>query len=118
MRVLWILLAALFLAACGSGKANPSSAAQSSAVASLPTTVDGDFAIDVEAGDDNVGANSEYNFGTLTVSGEEIPVVVSGSVLQSAGFSGGASGKVRATIGSKTDEYGPASYVVTSLQRL
>ena len=120
MRVHYLaVLAALFLAACGSDGVTTSSDSQSSVVASLPTTLEGDFVIDVEEGDEDVGdGNSEFNFGTLTVSGEDIPVVVSGSVLQSAGFSGGASGKVRATISAKTDEYGPTSYIVTSLQRL
>lgn len=81
-------------------------------------TLEGDLIADVGEGDEDVGGNSEFNFGDLTVDGEQIPIQVSGSVLMSAGFSGQPEGKVRATISGKTDEFGPTVYTITELQRL
>ena len=117
INILCAAVASLLLVACGSEGLGPNPGT-SSVVASLPTTVEGDLVIDVGEGDVDEGENAEFNFGTLTVGGEEIDVQVSGSTLQAGGFSGETSGKVRATISSKTDEYGPTTYTVTSLQRL
>ena len=113
-----IVLASFLLAACGSKSPESSTPTSTSAVAALPVTLEGNLVADVGEGDGDKGGNSEYNFGDLTVNGEQIPIQVSGSVLQSAGFSGEASGKVRATISGKTDEFGPTVYTISALQRL
>ena len=111
-------LASLLLAACGSKSSESTTPASASAVTTLPVTLEGDLVADVGEGDGDQGGNSEYNFGDLTVNGEKIPIQVSGSVLQSAGFSGETSAKVRATINAKTNEFGPTVYTISALQRL
>lgn len=116
--ILGIALAGLLLTACGSEAPSPASGTSKSAVASLPVTLEGDLVADVGEGDEDVGGNAEFNFGDLTVDGEQIPIQVSGSVLMSAGFSGQLKGNVRATISGKTDEFGPTVYTITKLQRL
>ena len=121
MRIsaLSLAVASLMLAACGAGDpASTTSGSSISAVASLPVTLEGELVADIAEGDVDGEGTSEFNFGSLTVNGEEIPVQVSGSVMQSAGLTGESSGKVRATISSKTDEYGSTIYTVSALQRL
>lgn len=90
-------------------------------LSTLPLTVEGTLVADVGEGDvDEDGDGGEYsevNFGTLTVGGEEILVQVSGSVLRSANLPE-AEGEVRATIGSKSSEYGATYYEITELERL
>lgn len=119
MRVEFIavLIASFVLVACGSGKQETATVVSSSAIASLPTTVDGDLAIDVAEGDVEEGGASEFNFGTLTLGSDEIPIQVSGTVLQSAGLSE-SGGKVRATLSAKTEQFGQTVYTISSLQRL
>lgn len=60
---------------------------------------------------------SEVSFGSLTMGDEEIPVQVSGLVLRSARISPDG-GHVRATLSSKSDEYGYTYYQISSLSRL
>ncbi len=121
-RALVIAALACFFAACSSGD-QPASRNTASTVdlSSLPVTVEGLLVADVGEGDvDEEGDGDEYsefNFGTLTVGSEEIPVHVSGSVLRSANLPE-AEGRVRATIGSKSEEYGHTYYQIISLQRL
>jgi hypothetical protein len=88
-------------------------------LSSLPVTVEGMLVADVGEGDVDEDGGDEYseiNFGTLTVGSEEIMVQVSGSVLRSASLPEGG-GKVRATLGSKSDEYGATYYEITRLER-
>jgi hypothetical protein len=117
-KILAVLLASSILIGCGSAETDSSdSGAASVSLESLPATLEGDLVIDVAEGDVEEDGTSEYNAATLTVNGEEILVEVSGSILQSAGLSE-AGGKVRATLSSKTEEYGVTVYVVSSLERL
>jgi hypothetical protein len=83
----------------------------------LPATVEGIFFISVEKGDVDDSGISEANFGTLSVNGVEHLVQVSGVVLSAARVPR-EGGKVRATLGSRTDQYGPPTYVITAMERL
>ena len=90
---------------------------KSSTVMTLPATVEGTFSISVEKGDVDDKGISEVSFGTLTVSGVEHLVQVSGTVLSAAGIPR-EGGKVRATLGSRTDAYGAPTYIITAMERL
>ena len=83
----------------------------------LPVTLEGTLAADVAEGEVDEGGYSDVNFGTLTVDGEALGVQVSGAVLRSAGLQDGT-GKVRARLTARTDEYGWPVYTVSELQRL
>jgi hypothetical protein len=117
-----LLIAALACIAtgCGSGEQTGSGPPAGSVdLSSLPVTLEGMFVVDVAEGDvDDEGDDeySEFNFGTLTVGSEEIPVQVSGSVLRAAGLPA-EGGNVSATLGSKSDEYGHPIYEITSIRR-
>lgn len=120
------LVISLFLlpAATGCGSRDPSSSASGASridLSNLPVTVEGTLVADVSEGDvedeDGDSEYSEFNFGTLTVGGEEIDVLVGGSVLRSAGLPE-AQGRVRATIGSKSEDMGFVHYRITALERL
>lgn len=120
VRSLLVVLACL-AAGCSSG--DPSGQQPDSTtvdLSSLPVTLEGMLVADIGEGDvdedEGGGGYSEVNFGTLTVGSEEILVQVSGDVLRSANLPE-AQGKVRATIGSKSDEYGPTYYQITSIER-
>ena len=105
----------VLLLACGSNE-SPAGGGVGLVLVSLPATVEGELAADVAEGPTNDEGYSEINFGTLTVDGRDIGVQVSGSVLQSVGLHDGI-GKVRATLTSKTDQYGQTVYTIASLQR-
>lgn len=120
-----VFFTACLLVACGSSEpgghaAAPSAAsspASSPVLSSLPATVEGDLEINVAEGDVEEGGASEFNFGTLTVNGNEISVQVSGSLLQSANLPND-SGRVRATLGSKDAQFGGDFYTITALKKL
>ena len=121
-RSLFALVLVCFIAGCGARNQSVSDQAPASVdLSSLPVTLEGRLIADVGEGDvDSEGEESEYsefNFGTLTVGADEIPVQVSGSVLKSANLSG-ADEKVRATIGRKSDEAGATYYHITKIERL
>lgn len=118
--ILILLLVSALLAACGSDtisgdRQEPS--ATRSPLAVLPATVEGFLTIDVEEGDEDFAGAAEFNFGTLVVGTEQIPVHIGGAVMSSLKLPP-AGGKVRATIGSSSHEYGSTNYNVTALQRL
>ena len=83
----------------------------------LRATVEGAFSISVEKGDVDDKGVSEVNFGTIAVNGVEHLVQVSGRVLSAAGIPR-EGGRVRATLGSRTDEYGAPTYIITAMDRL
>lgn len=117
-KIFAILLTSSILIGCGSAETEPSDPGPTAiSLASLPATLEGDLVIDVAEGDVEEDGTSEFNAATLTVNGEEILVEVGGSILQSAGLPE-SGGKVRATLSSKTEEYGVTVYVVSSLERL
>ena len=82
----------------------------------LPATVEGTFSISVEKGGVDDKGLSEVNFGTLAVNGVEHLVQVSGTVLSAARLPR-EGGKVRATLGSRTDQYGAPTYIITAMER-
>jgi len=102
------ILCGIFLAGCGP---------TSGTLPSLPVTLEGVFLLSVEKGPVDEKGISEANFGTLTVMGAEYLVQVSGTVLGASGVPR-TGGKVRATLGSRTDQYGPPSYIITAMERL
>lgn len=123
LRTLLLVIAVgVFSVGCGSGGdgASPSSASVVD-LSTLPVTLEGMLMADIAEGDvdedDEGGEYSEFNFGTLTVGSQEILVQVSGELLRSAGLPE-AEGRVRATLGSKTDEYGVTTYTITALEKL
>ena len=87
--------------------------------ARLPATVEGVLAADVSEGDVDARGYAEFNTGSLTVGREELLVEVSGRVLRDADIppEGGAM-PVRATLGSKKQEYGADFYTITALERI
>jgi hypothetical protein len=115
------LLCGLLLVGCDPAKSPPSGSAgpasSSHTLATLPVTLDGVFIVSVEKGDVDENDVSEVNFGTLTVAGVDHLVQVSGAVLRASGLPR-TGGKVRATLGSRTDLYGPPTYIVTAMERL
>lgn len=109
------VICVFFLAGCGpSGKPQAASNAQ---LLSLPATVEGSFAVSVEKGPVDDKGISEANFGTLAVNGVEHLVQVSGAVM-TAGRVPREGAKVRATLGSRTDEYGAPTYIITAMEKL
>jgi hypothetical protein len=112
-----VIVLALALAACGSAEQSVSATSPTPSVASLPATVEGMLVVDVAEGDVDDEGTSEFNFGTLTVGDDDLMVEVGGSLLQSAGVPE-AGAKVRATLGSKTEQYGATTYRITALSRL
>jgi hypothetical protein len=116
-----VLLLVLLLSGCAresddSGE-TPRPMAATSAVATLPTTVEGFLTADVEEGDEDVDGAAEHTFGTLKVGDEEIDVYVPGSVMSTVRLPADG-GRVRATIGWSSNEFGSTNYHVTALQRL
>jgi len=83
----------------------------------LPATVEGTFSISVEKGDVDDQGVSEVNFGTLAVNGVEHLVQVSGKVLSAARIPRDG-GRVRATLSSRTDQYGAPTYIITEMEKL
>jgi len=83
----------------------------------LPATLDGIFSVSVEKGPVDENGVSEANFGVLAVNGVEHLVQVSGPVLSAAKLPR-EGGKVRATLGSRTDVYGAPTYIITAMNRL
>lgn len=83
----------------------------------LPTTVEGMFAVSVEKGPVDANGISEANFGTINVNGKEHLVQVTGAVLAASGVPR-IGGKVKATLASRTDEYGAPTYIVSAMQKL
>ena len=86
-------------------------------LSSLPVTLEGVFSLSVEKGPVDEKGVSEANFGTLTVNGVEHLVQVSGTVLSAAGLPR-TGGKAKATLGSRTDQYGAPTYVITAMEKL
>jgi hypothetical protein len=112
----------LFLASCGRAeKPQPKGTgmqnSSSNALSSLPATLEGVFSLSVEKGEVDEKGVSEANFGTLTVNGVEHLVQVSGAVLSAAALPR-VGGKVKATLGSRTDQYGAPTYIVTAMEKL
>ena len=105
------------IAACGSHEQSVSSSSPPGTLSSLPATVDGLLVADVAEGDIDDEGTSEFNFGTLTVGDEELLVEVSGSLLRSAGVPD-TGANVRATLGSKSEQFGATTYKITALSRL
>ena len=116
-----ILLVSLMLVGCGSEPDGATDTARtnvaSSAVATLPATVEGFLTADVEEGDEDVDGAAEHTFGTLKVGDEDISVYVPGTVMSTARLPA-AGGRVRATIGWSSNEFGSTNYHVTALERL
>jgi hypothetical protein len=113
------LLATLVCLCAGCGSSDPADSKQAGNtvdLSNLPVTVKGNLVADVSEGEVDDEGGSEFNFGTLTVGSQEIMVQVSGSVLQSANLPEDG-GNVRATLGSKSDDYGATYYEITSLER-
>jgi hypothetical protein len=106
----------LLLAACGSDSGSPAAAGGSAAFADLPATVEGWLEISVEEGDVGEDGVSDFNFGSLTVGGEELMVEVSGSLLSKARIPPEGA-EVRAVLGSKSEQYGATSHKITELSR-
>jgi hypothetical protein len=86
-------------------------------LSSLPATLEGVFSLSVEKGEVDEKGVSEINFGTLTVNGVEHLVQVSGSVLSVAALPRHG-GKVKATLGSRTDRYGAPTYIITAMEKV
>jgi hypothetical protein len=82
----------------------------------LPVTVEGMFTVSVEKGPVDDKGVSEANFGTLVVDGVQHLVQVSGTVLGAAKLPREGA-KVKATLGSRTDQYGPPTYIITAIER-
>lgn len=83
----------------------------------LPATVEGFLVIEAADGDVDAAGTFENNYGTLTVGKLGIAIEVSGSVLKPVALPP-TGGRVRATLGSRSDEFGFPLYVVTALKRL
>ena len=101
----------LALAACGRGTPER----KAPGALTLPATLEGTFSVSVEKGDVDESGVSELNFGVLVVDGVEHLVQVSGPVLKAAGLPR-EGGRVKATLGSKTDQYGAPTYVITAME--
>lgn len=116
------VICGIFLAGCGpTDKPQPkvagTQASSSGTLLSLPAALEGDFSLSVEKGPVDEKGVSEANFGTLTVNGVEHLVQIAGTVLGAAGLPR-AGGKVRATLASRTDQYGPPTYIITAMEKL
>ena len=116
------LVCAMLVNGCGpeespEQKASGAQSRGSSMMMSLPAKIEGRFSISVEKGDVDDKGISEVNFGTLTVNGVEHLVQVSGTVLNAAKIPR-EGGKVRATLGSRTDAYGAPTYIITAMEKL
>jgi hypothetical protein len=115
------MLCALLLAGCDPARppapGSAAAASSSASLATLPVTLEGMFVVSVEKGDVDENDISEVNFGTLTVAGVDHLVQVSGAVLGASGLPR-TGGQVRATLGSRTDRYGPPTYIITAMARL
>jgi hypothetical protein len=98
-------------------KASETQTPRSSTMITLPATVEGTFSISVEKGDVDDQGVSEVNFGTLAVNGVEHLVQVSGKVLSAARIPRDG-GRVRATLSSRTDQYGAPTYIITEMEKL
>jgi hypothetical protein len=108
------VMCALFLAACGPAeKPQPKGP---SMLSSLPVTLEGVFSLSVEKGEVDEQGISEANFGTLAVNGVEHLVQVSGAVLRAAAIPR-TGGKVKATLGSRTHQYGAPTYIITAMEK-
>lgn len=122
-RALYIaVVCGLFLASCDlAEKPQPKEGgmqnSSSGTLSSLPVTLEGVFSLSVEKGPVDEKGVSEANFGTLTVNGVEHLVQVSGAVLSAAAVPR-AGGKVKATLGSRTDLYGAPTYIITAMEKL
>jgi hypothetical protein len=115
------MLCALLVAGCDPAKppaqGSAAPASSSHTLATLPVTLEGFFVVSVEKGDVDENDISEANFGTLTVAGVDHLVQVSGTVLRASGLPR-TGGKVKATLGSRIDLYGPPTYIITAMERL
>lgn len=83
----------------------------------LPAVVEGEFTVNVMEGDEDPPGYAEHNFGTIDHADKQILVQVSGRVLARSGLPP-TGGRARATLGEKTDAYGPATYIITELEKL
>ena len=111
---------ALVVIACGRNEEQTAAGTQtlgSTTMMILPATVEGIFSVSVEKGDVDDKGISEVNFGTLVVNGVEHLVQVSGTLVSAAGIPR-EGGKVRATLGSRTDVYGVPTYIITAMEKL
>ena len=116
-----LLLLCLALAGCGTGSDTedvPGKTAQAEEVTKFPAVVEGDFIVDVAEGDTDDEGVSDFNFGTLVVDGKQMHVDVDGAVLAGIGITGDESVRVRATLGSSSNEYGVVTYRVTAMEKL
>lgn len=115
IKLFSIVFASCLVAACKSPEPETHAASSLPALTTLPATIEGDLEITVSEGDVDENGDAEFNFGTLTVNGNEICVQMSGSILQSASLSNGK-GKVSATLGSK-EESAEDCYTVVALKK-
>ncbi len=114
-----VLLASVMLVACSTGESDSSasSASLQTTLATLPATIEGELIAGDDEGDDE-GGIPEFTFGSITVGEENVDVIIPPEMLASAALPDNI-GKVRATLGSVTKEYGGFSYYkVTKLERL
>jgi len=116
-----LLIVVLFASAVlGLTYANASPGSKSPALDAsvvLPATVEGFLIIEASDGNIDAAGTSESNFGTLAVGELDIAVEVSGAVLKPVALPQ-KGGRVRATLGSRNDEFGFPLYIVTELRRL
>lgn len=120
MRSCMVVVLAALAAGCGGSVSPPqpgSTSASASVLASLPATVEGSVVFDVIEGDGEFGDYADWNFGTLTLDGEDIVVEADGAVLQSLQLPE-SGGRVRATISSVKTESGVPMYRITSIEAL
>jgi hypothetical protein len=113
-------LLALALAACsGEGAGAPDAGATEAAeIGEFPAVLEGEFSVDVAEGDVDEEGISDFNFGTLVVDGRQLPVEVDGAVLRRISVTGDSPVRVRATLGSSSDEFGVVVYRITALEKL
>jgi hypothetical protein len=117
-RVVALCVLAVCLAACGvKDQADSASDAELPSLSALPTTVEGFLEVSVAEGDVEDDDISEFNFGTITVDGKEIPFECDGALLRSAAVPE-TGANVRATLGSSVDYGGVTTYKITALDRL
>lgn len=117
-RLLFAALLASAVLGSNHVAANPNSKSGAlDASITLPTTVEGFLVIEAADGDVDAAGTFENNYGTFTVGTLEIAVEISGSVLKPIALPP-AGGRVLATLGSRSDEFGFPLYIVTVLRRL
>lgn len=119
-KIFTTVFASLLLVACSNDESGTAttSANLATTLASLPATIEGELSADVEEGDVGEDGISEITFGTIAVGEENVDVVIAADVLKSVALPDNV-GKVRATLGSVTNEYGGFPYYrVTRLERL